>query len=235
LPQLKHPDRTLREETMARLAQMKHGRQALAEQLLEAESPDEAWALGRAVAPLAKDFPTALRTKLFKVASGFLEKEDRRADALLFVLTQGDAKDLRERLLDRALAFRKKKDYPLALAYLRLLSRDPACNEATRFELAACGLKLSSHDLAPMARSGDHALQQFARLIKGHEVPPLTYVQKAGWLAPEDLFYLGFHFVEGQGPEREFGGQVLKLLLKKSGKSKLAKDAKTKLKSVAFE
>jgi hypothetical protein len=232
LPQLRHPDRGLRDQAIASLASMEHGRKALAGQLLEAETPDEAWALARAQAPFARDYPAAVRTKLFNMACDYLEKEDRRADAVLFVLKEADANEHRDRLADKALSYRKKKKYPTALLYLRLLGRDPACGEELRFELAACGLKLSSHDLAAAARTGDHALQQFARLIKSHETPPLTYVQKAGWLEPEDLFYLGFHFAEGQGPEREFGAAVLRLLLKKSPKAKVAKDAKTKLKSL---
>jgi hypothetical protein len=235
LPQLKHPDRSLREEALAALAKMEHGRKALAGQLLEAESVEEAWSLARAQARFAGDFAAPLRTKLFTRACTYLEKEDRRADALLFLLREADAKDLRDRLAEKGVGYRKKKKYPAALLYLRLLGRDPACGEGLRFELAGCGLKESAHDLAQAARAADPALQQFARMIKSHETPPLTYVQKAGWLEPEDLFYLGFHFIEGEGPEREFGAAVLRLLLKKSPRAKVAKDAKTKLKSAAID
>ncbi len=53
------------------------------------------------------------------------------------------------------------------------MTRDPACAESVRFEVAACGLKLSSHDLAAEARSADHSLQQFARLVHNPETPPI--------------------------------------------------------------
>jgi hypothetical protein len=56
-------------------------------------------------------------------------------------------------------------------------------------------------------------------------------LDKTKWLEPEDLFYLGFHFIEKDGSPRRFGGFVLQLLLKRSPKSKLAKDAKAKLKA----
>lgn len=235
LPQLGHPDKTLRDETLAVLAKMEHGRQALAGQLLEADSPDEAWALARAQARLAANYSGALRTKIFNRASSYLEGDDRRADALLFVLREADANDLRDRLAEQGLTYRKKKKYPTALQYLRLLARDPACGEALRFELAASGLKTSAKDLSAPARAADQGLQQFSRLLKSHETAPLVYVQKATWLEPEDLFYLGFHFIEGQGPERDFGADVLRLLLKKSGKAKIAKDAKTKLRAAGFD
>jgi hypothetical protein len=233
--QLKHPDRGLRDEALRCLARLEHGRAALADQLLDAASSEEAWPLARAQAPLVRNYAAGLRTKLLNRACTYLETEDRRADALLFVLREADPKELRDRLAERAAAYRKKKDYPKALMYLRLLGRDPACGEALRFELAACGLKVSAQDLAPGARTADPALQQFGRLVHSHETPPIELVEKAKWLEPEDLFYLGFHFVEGTGPERDFGGQVLKLLLKKSGKSKLAKDARAKLRSAGLD
>jgi len=47
----------------------------------------------------------------------------------------------------------------------------------------------------------------------------------------EDLFYLGFHFAEQTHQAREFGRQVLELLVKRSPRSELAKNAKRKLKS----
>jgi HEAT repeat protein len=235
LAQLRHPDRNLRDEALRCLAKLEHGRAALADQLLAAATPEEAWTLARAQASLVRDYSAGLRTKLFNRACTHLEKEDRRADALLFVLREADPRELRDKLAERALAYRKKKQYPTALIYLRLLGRDPACGEALRFEQAACGVKVSVHDLAPAARAADPCLAQFARLIHSHDTPPLTYVEKASWLEPEDLFYLGFHFAEGTGPERDFGGELLHLLLKKAPKSKLARDARAKLRGAGLD
>jgi hypothetical protein len=45
------------------------------------------------------------------------------------------------------------------------------------------------------------------------------------------LFYLGFHFIERMKEERDFGADVLRLLIRRSPKTKLAKDAKNKLRS----
>ncbi len=235
LRQLKHPDRALRDEAIVRLSDLAHGREALAGELLQAANPDEAWSLARVQVPFARDYPAGLRTRLFDRAYELLEAGDRRADALLFLLREVDAKDVRDRLADRALMLRKKKQYEKALIYLRLLGRDPACGEGIRFELAACGLKIAGHDLAAEARAADPVLQQFARLLSSHETDPLVYLKQTKWLEAEDLFYLGFHFVEGAGAERTFGGQVLHLLLKRWPKSKLAKDAKRKLHSQGLD
>lgn len=230
LKQLSHRDRELRELALARLTQLTSGRKALAEALLKAASPDEAWSLARAVAPFIGDFPAALHARLLTKAFEHLETADRRADPLLFLLREADARALRDQLEEKGLALRKKKNYAGALAYFRLLGRDPACGAAVRFELAACGLKTSSKDLSADARASDPALQQFASLIHSHEVEVTESLRKAKWLDPEDLFYLGFHFAEKDRQEQKFGGEALKLLIKRSPKSKLAKDAKTKLK-----
>jgi hypothetical protein len=235
LRQVRHPDRTFREEALARLARMERGREALARALLEAQSPEETWILARTQAPLAGQYPAELLKKLFAQTGVFLEANDRRAEALLFLLREADARGLRDRLEERALTLRKKKAYATALIYLRLLARDPACAEDVRFEMAACGLKLSEHDLAVETRMADPCLQQFARLVHSHDTDPAERVQQAKWLEAEDLFYLGFHFAEGEKQEREFGAQVLGEVVRRSPRSKLAKDAKSKLRSAGLD
>jgi HEAT repeat protein len=232
--QLGHPDRALHAAALERLGQMKQGRAALVAAVLKAENVDDAWLLARAQGPFAKEYSAAVRKQILAKASSYLEDGDRRADALLFLLREADNRALREELEEKAMALRKKKRYETALIYLRLLTRDPACGEAIRFELAACGLRLSEHNLAVESRAASPFLEQFARLIHSHEVDPGERLKQAKWLQPEDLFYLGFHFVEGDKPEREFGAQALRLLLKRSPRSKLAKDAKRKLRSAGL-
>jgi HEAT repeat protein len=229
LRQLEHPEGSLRDEALKALTQLKHGPQALVRALKEAESADRSWALARVQAPFVREYRAELRKTLFTHACEYLEKEDRRADAFLFLLREADPRALRDQLADRATALRKKRRYVVALTYLRLLARDPACGEALRQELAACGLKVSDKDVAADARASDPCLHQFAALVHRHALEPIDFVSKARWLDADDLFYLGFHFVEGTGAEKEFGGQILNLLLKRFPRSKVAKDAKNKL------
>jgi HEAT repeats len=233
--QMDHPDRGLRELAISHLAKLVHGREALVRALREASNPDQAWALARVQAPFVRDYSAAQMTGLFKQACNYLESGDRRADALLFLLREADHRRLRDQLEERALAYRKKKDYSKALVYLRLLTRDPACGEAIRFEQAAGSLKVSPKDLALDARSTDPSLHQFAGLLHRHETDPIKLVGKAKWLEAEDLFFLGFHFVEKTGTEKEFGTEVLRLLMKRSPRSKQAKDAKSKLRSQGLD
>jgi hypothetical protein len=234
--QLGHPDRGLREAALGRLSRMEHGRDALTTALLEADSADRAWALAKALAPVAGSISDAGRDRIFKQACAYLEAADRRAEPLLFLLRETDASfGLRDRLEQRALALRKKEEYATALLYLRLLARDPACGFPTRLELAGCGLKVSAHDLTVETREDDPCLHQFANLCQAYEAELAEGLEKMDWLKPEDLYYLGFHFAERQGRQKQFAGKVLRLLLKRSPRSKLGQAARTKLRSVGLE
>jgi HEAT repeat protein len=230
LGQIEHPDATLRKEALTILARLKEGRKALLDGLIKAALPDPAWLLARTLASTAGELSPELRRRVLAEAQTRIEEGDRRADPLLFLLREADANALRDDLEERALALRKKKDYAAALNYLRLLTRDPACGPAVRFEAAACGVKLSGHDLTLDARTADPSLQQFAALVHNHPEEVAKMLEKAKWLEPEDLFYLGFHFAERDRQEKVFGGQALHLLVKRSPRSKTAKDAKSKLK-----
>jgi hypothetical protein len=231
LPDLSHPDRSYREAVLARLAAMSAGQKALEAALLDAPTPDAAWSLARALMPFLKGFSKAHLDKIFAQACKYLGAGDRRSEPMVFVLREADAAAFRERLEEKAVACRKKKDYEGAMAFLKLLARDPALGFALRLELACCGLKLSNKELAADARANDPCLGQFAHLLQSYEPELTKALDKAKWLEPEDLFYLGFHFVEKDGAPRKFGSSVLQLLLKRAPKSKLAKDAKSKLKA----
>jgi HEAT repeat protein len=235
LSQVEHPDPQLRQSALNHLGQTKAGRALLTQALLDADNPDKAWLLARAQTRFIADYPSKLRDEIFEQACTWLEEGDRRSDALLFLLRAADAADLNEQLAERALALRKKKAYARAISYLRQLARDPACAVPIRLELAGCGLKESQHDLSNEARAADPALQQFGRLVPDYQAETLDFLKKNKWLDAEDLYYLGFHFAEKNGPPRRFGGEVLKLVIDRSAKAKVAQDAKRKLKKEALE
>jgi hypothetical protein len=235
MEQLAHPDRGLRDAARAKLAKLEHGRKALAAAVLKAGTADEMWQLARSVAPFVGTFPDKLRTEFFAHACRYLEADDHRSDPLLFLLREADAVGLRDRLHEQGVARRKKKDYETALKYLKLLARDPAIGFPVRLELAMCGLKLSGKDVAADARANDPSLRQFEHVLAQDPDEVLKQVSKAKWLDPEDLYYLGFHFAERFGKEKEFGAAVLKAVVKGSPRSKAAAAAKNKLKSVAAD
>jgi hypothetical protein len=229
--QIKNPDRKYRGEVLAKLAGLSKGRKALAKPLREAETPEEAWDLARVVAPFAKGDPKTWGDELFAVAAKYLEAGDKRIDPLLFVLREAGSAELRDRLEAKGAGYKKKEDFEKALLYYKAAGRDPASGFSIRAGLATVGLKLSNKELDAEARARDPSLHQFADLVRQDE--PATYkeVEAAKWLGAEELYYLGFHFADHVGVMGEFGGKVLKLLLKRFPKNKLAASAKNKLKS----
>jgi hypothetical protein len=233
--QLAHPDKGLRDEALQALLSFRSGRQTLLDQLLDTESVDEAWSLARALGRGDGVLAKPQRQKVFARASALHDADDRRAAALWFLLRAVDHDGARDQIEAKADALRKKKRFEEAVSYYRLMTQDPACSEDVRFELAATGLKLSAHDAAKEARAADPALNQFSRLLQNPAFDLIGKVTKAKWLEPEDLFYLGFHFVEQTHRPREFGKQVLELLVKRSPQSALGKQAKSKLRSEGFK
>ncbi len=234
LAQLRHPDRTLRDEALKSLRGYAAGRTTLLDEMLDAAEVDRAWFLARAIAPSAKEFTNPQRAKVLAQAMKHHDAEDRRAAPLLFLLREMDHAWLRDQLEAKAQDLRKKKKYAAAIGYYRLLAQDPACSEETRFELAATGLKESARDLALESRTSDPPLHQFARLLQNAAFDLLGHVSKAKWLDAADLFYVGFHFAEQTHRAQEFGKAVLELVVKRSAKSEVGKQAKRKLKSEAL-
>ena len=209
-----------------------HGREALAEELLEEESPEETWLLLDRKRPWPGIIPPRCGRNYSIEHVNTWRPRTVGPTRLFFVLRETDAQRAPRppgRACPGACARRSNIRAPCNTC--GCWARDPALGEELRFQLAACGLKVSPHDLSAEGRSADPSLDQFARLIHSHETDPLVYIQKAAWLDPEDLLYLGFHFAEGSGADRNFGGEVLKLALKRSPRSQVGKDAKSKLRS----
>jgi len=102
-------------------------------------------------------------------------------------------------------------------------------------ELACVGLKLSSRELSAESRAADPCLGHFGHLLQQDEAELVKQIEKTKWLEPEDLYYVGFHFAEQQGRARKFAADVLKLVVKRSPRSKVAQAAKSKLKSAALD
>lgn len=233
LQQLSHPDKGLREAALKRLHQLDKGWPALWDALMNADTPDHAWQMARALVPIFRP-EEANRKALFNKACEYLDSGDRRADAFFHVLRETNPADLKERIEDRALALRKRKDYGGALNYLKLLTRDPACGLPWRLERACCGLKTSTRDVSPEARAADHCLEEFVSLFRHFDTELFPALEKVKWLDTEDLYYLGFHCVEQEGALKKFGGQVLQLVVERGGKTRIVQAAKSKLKSAGL-
>jgi HEAT repeat protein len=231
--QLTHHDRGLKDAARAKLTRTDAGRTAYIAALLMADHHEEAWVLARGIAPVAGEFSSKLKSEILKRTGDYIESGNHLADPLLFLLKEADPTGLRDGLYDRAVEYRKKKKYETALAYLKLLGRDPGAGFPVRFELACVGLKLSPKQLDRESRVNDASLSQFGHAANADLDETVKQLDKAKWIDADDLFYVGFHFAEDLGRLRSFGAACLKLSIARSPKGKTAQNAKTKLKTIA--
>lgn len=232
MAQYHHSERAVRDTAREALQQTGHGRKTILTALMKADGADDTWQFARTAAGFKDEIPTALRDDLVTKACQYLEAHDHRADALLFLLHEISREALQEALLDRAVAYRKKKKYEAALQYLKVMAREAGIGFAIRLELALCGLKLSARELDPHARDADPCLRNFDSLIQQDAALLRKELEKAKFLDPAELFYVGFHFAEQHGPARDFGVDLLKLVVKSVPKGEIGKSAKNKLKQV---
>jgi hypothetical protein len=232
MDQFHHANSGVRDAARSRLQRTKSGRKALVAGLIAAQGHEETWQLSRAITPFAKEVTPALHKQIVEQACEYVEKHDHRTDAFLALLNEIDAEALQSHLLEQAVNLRKKKKYPEAMTYLKAIARDPSVGFVPRLEIALCGLKVSSKELDPVMRDRDPSLRSFDTLFQQDPEKLMKELEKAKFLDSEDHFYLGFHFSEQFGRLRQFGIDLLKLVVNRSPKGEVGKSAKNKLKSI---
>lgn len=217
-------DRRYAEAAAAGLSGKEDATPALAKALLETTNPDRAWVLRNVLRPTAKKIAPALRKQLLEEAMDRLGRGERNYEALLDVARESDAGAVAEAL--RALAAKlRKKDENKARVVLAILCKLDKSTVDDRYALAALELARSNRDTRPASRAGDESLKLFGALAKqGFDVAKALKKDRAVDL--EQLYYVGFHFVEEGHP---VGDELLEEVVKKGGRAKVAKMAKNKL------
>jgi len=226
------PDPALREVALECLQKLKSARQLLLDGFLRAKDPAAAGALAAALEAHRDRIRPDARRRIVKRAWDLWLKGDPLAEPTLGLARSLDAKRFQEEARARAPALRRARKYDRLAACLRLAARTGHADADLRFDLGCADLKLSPHDIGRGARAADPALEQFASLLETPKFPLLARLGKErALLSPEDLFYLGFHFSEFEGSvEREFGGDVLRVVVARSARTRFGRAAKNKLK-----
>ncbi len=134
-------------------------------------------------------------------------------------------------LFERAARLRKAGHHHDAFVALRPLAHSRApLDDEQRFYLGVLGLKAGGRNLLRSARSADPVLQQFAQLVQAG-YPVTRQLGKQKDLELEDLFTLGFNFVESTDEnEKGLGVELLELVSDRQPRGKLGVAAKNKLK-----
>jgi hypothetical protein len=143
---------------------------------------------------------------------------------MLDVVRDADPDAVAKALRDLGMKLRKKGDEK-ARTVLGLLCRSDRATDDDRYILASIDLAKSSKDTRPAARATDESLRQLQQLLsRGYDIA--TALRKDRALGPEEMYYVGFHFVEGRHP---LGRELLSEVVKKAGRAKVGKMAKNKL------
>jgi HEAT repeat protein len=196
----------------------------LAKALLETGDADRAWLLRNVLRPSARKVPVAVRKQMLQTATARLSAGDRNWEALFATVRDADAGAASEAM--RELAGKLRKGNPeKALTVLRVLCRNEGATDADRYALAVAELARSPRDTRPAARSGDEALRLLGALLdRGFDVA--SQLRKDKSLSLDDLYYVGFHFSEEEHP---LGEELLRTVVDKGGRAKIAKMARSKL------
>ncbi len=196
----------------------------LAKALLETKDTDRGWMIRNVLRAGAKKIPPALRKQLLEEALDKIGGAERGWEAMLDVTRDADPDSV-------ALALRelghklKKKGEEKAGTVFRLLCRTDRATDDDRYTLASLDLARSTKDTRPAARATDEALRQLQTLLqRGYDLASALRRDRA--VGPEEMYYLGFHFVEGRHP---LGRELLSEVVKKAGRAKVGKMAKNKL------
>ncbi len=217
-------DKKRAEIAAAALEGNEHAIPMLAKLLLELTDGDRMWLTRNVLRPNAKKVATATRKALLETATKRFGSGERNWEALFDVARDADPTSAADAL--RALAQKLKKNNPdKSLAVYRMLSKSDKATDEDRFALASLELSKSPRDTRPASRAGDEALRQLATLAgRGFDVT--AALRKDRSVGLEEMFYVGFHFVEEGHPA---GEELLGEVVKRGGRAKIAKMAKNKL------
>lgn len=226
---LEDHDATIRDLASDSLMAIPTARPVLFERLLRETHMERAWTLARILKPHGAQFSKEQVRRLGDKVTRLLDADQKLYEPSLFLLRSISEASARDALLRRALRRKRTKHFDDAARTLRLLERHGILDDDVRFELAVMLMKLSPRDPQKDARDTDPALEHLSSVVQSPKFGSFDRLRREAVLSADDLFFIGWHFVEGQGVAKDFGGKVLHLVLRKVPKSPLALRAREKL------
>jgi len=231
--QLGDSDAARRDAAARSLQKVVSARALLTREFLACDDARKAWAIAE-ILPLyegkwRRDTLDAAWTRLQTA----IEADDRIQGAYLYFLKSIDVEYAYSQLAIRGAQLLQKKNYRDAIKFLSRLKEFPTFQTDDKYRLALAQLKLHPHAVESLARRHEPVLELLTDLYRSSAFPLLETFKREKILAPEDLFYLGFHFVEGDADERELGKDILAFLIFRYPRTTVGKNARNKLKLLA--
>jgi HEAT repeat protein len=229
--QLGDPDYRRRDVAASSLRKIPEARAALIKELLTCNDASKAWSIAELLPSFEGKWRQDTLQLLWKRLQDALAADERIQTAFLHVLKQADMNFTRDQLVAQGARFIKAKKYKEAVAFLTPLKDFADIEPENKFQLAVAQLKLHSHTLA--SHRHHPAVELLADLYRNSAYPLSEALRKEKSLDPEEVFSLGFNFVERPGDERILGKDLLEHIARKFPRNKIGKSAKNKLKLVA--
>lgn len=227
LPVARSKDRARAEAAAKVVVALEGGESMLAEALADADEETGAQVLADILGPLSQKLTKKDLKRLLEAGGknlGDALAVARRQLEPVRAAAPGEWADL---LRDKAKAL-SKKDPARAEAIGQMLGRSAVATADDRFGVAVQGLLHHSLDPHPRARQRDPSLAEFEKL-HAEGFPVADAVAKAKSLSDEARYYVGVHFAEKPQFElKNVGAEILERLAG-SGKGKMAKAAKNKM------
>jgi HEAT repeat protein len=227
IEQLGDPDYRRRDVAASSLRKIPEARAALIKELLVCDDASKAWSIAELLPSFEGKWRQDTLELLWKRLQAALTAEERIQTAFLHVLKHADTQYARDRLAGQGARLVKAKQYKQAVAFLSPLKDFTEVEPENKFHLALAQLKLHSHTLA--SQRNHPAVELLADLYRNSAYPLFDALRKEKSLDPEEVFSLGFNFVERQGDERSLGKDLLEHIAFKFPRNKIGKSAKNKL------
>lgn len=218
-----------RDQATASLKKMPAARGALMKELLDCEDERKAWALSDILLGHERDWKRSTLDALWQRLAEALETRNDRLYTAFFHFLQGlDPDFLSTHIRARAERLRKSKDFTGIAKWLNLLKDSPALDAEARYLLAVAELKSHPHTISGVPRRHDLALELLRGLVAS-TFAVAERLRKDRALEADELFYVAFNLAEGDHEERAAARELLQHLADKSGRTKIGKAAKNKL------
>ena len=229
---LNRADWELTPDTMSALRKIKHTPEVILAEVEKTDDKERARRLANVLRGGKFEVPAPVLNNLSRKLLKAVEEDGDKLDIYFALMSSLSEEHLVSTLVSRAQDLKKAGRYQDAEHHLRMLTQLGPPPPEVKYQLGIVRLKLSKKSLAPVERASDPALALLASLIR---VPDFDLEKKLETehdvLAPEDYFYVGYHFFGSEGEEKEFGKKVLKFLITLAPKSEQAKKAKERMKA----
>ncbi len=188
------------------------------------------------VRAILREYPQEVKRRFVeKATQNFItlfEQNDTRYEAFFDYVRAIDVEPLRQKiyLKTRSLKSGRSKDKWIKIGgYLQILWDHHLITTSGRYLFAVALIKQSSKDLSPPARRANLGLRVIRALIYDDTPGLIDAILKDKDIGPEEIFYIGFHFMEEGEEMRPFARSLLDHLIQKYPKSKLVSPARQKL------